>query len=491
MKKTTKKAADLLCLCALLLVTSCGQNPVRETEDSVQTGTSEAVTETSPLEALPSNLDFGGYAFHVLYVDELEKNYETYISMEEENGDILWDNAYRRNRAVEERFNVDLQFIQVPAPSSKSIVSYVNQSVMAGDDEIQYIQFSSAWDNATSLIAENALYNILELPYLDPYGYGFYGEVNRSFTINERLYFAFSNYNNSGGLPLYMVFNKNMIEDYGLDMPYDIILSGGWTMDVLNRYIKGVSSDIDGDGEYTGLDRHGFASGDVISNYLVWGADVKLLKRDERGAYIPNLQNESFINAVQSFLEFKLNNADVFICDGYDVTGGTGNAHVFLAGNTMFAHTGSGLSNAGMRAINTFDFGVAPFPKYDENQERYGNYLALNQFGIPQTITEPEIVGAISQALAVTSQAMFTPVFLDVYLESKLLRDEESVQVIDMMRSDPIVDITRYYDFADGTITPVYLLSNIKDSGSVVSKITEAEQPAKLKAEEFFAIFYK
>ena len=487
-----KKHALLLCLCSVLLLSACGETASPASDDPKTPADSAAETaeivETTPLDNLPADLDFGGYAFHILYLDQLDVNYEAYITMEEENGDLLWDNAYYRNRAVEERYNVDLQFVPQLSSESFTVVPTVNKSVMAGDDAYQYVQFGSAWDNPISLISENALYNLTELPGLDPYGYGFYGDVNRDFTINDQLFFAFSNYNNSGALPIYMVFNKNMIRDAGLDMPYDTILSGGWTMDVLNQYIKGVSADLDGDGKHTGTDQHGFASGDAISNYMVWGADIRVVKRDDRGAYLPDLVNDAFVSAAQKFLDFKKNNADVFI--GKNVMGETDADHMFLLGKTMFSHTGSGLSNTNMRAIDTFDFGVAPFPKYDASQSRYGNYLALNQFGVPQTVAEPEIVGAVIEGLAVTSEYQYAPVFLDVYLESKLLRDEESVRVIDMMRSDPLVDVSRYFDFASGAITPVYLLSDIKDISAVVSQFEKVEGSAQKKAEDFFNVFF-
>ena len=490
------KLLSALAILLLLSSVSCGGTsaPAEETSPSGQTKSTEApeTEEPSALDLLPADLDFGGYAFHIVYAAPLDLTYETYISMEEENGDILWDNSYYRNRAVEERYNVDLQFVPLGAEQGGyTIVPDVSKSVLAGDDAYQYIQFNSAWDNTVSLIAENALLDLNTLPGLDPYGPGFYAEVNQNFTISDRLYFAFSNYNSSGALPLYMVFNKNMIRDAGLDMPYDLILSGGWTMDVLEEYIKGVSADLNGDGKITGEDRHGLASGDLISNYIVFGADVRVVKRDDRGAYLPDLQNNAFISAAQRFLDFKLNNPDVFIGKERDVGGGTGAAHMFLLGNSMFAHTGSGLSNTNMRAIDTFDFGVAPFPKFDEAQNGYGNYLALNQFGIPQTVSEPEIAAAVAQGLAVTSQVMYSPVFLDVYLESKLLRDEESVKVIDMMRSDPLVDVSRYFDFADGAITPVNLLSKIKDAGSVVSQCEKTESAAVKKAGKFFDVFFE
>ncbi len=481
----------LFILAALLLLSSCQggegtQTPVTDTASGTVTAVDTA--EKTPLEMLPDNLDFGGYEFHILYTDVLDLQYEMYISMEEENGDLMNDAAYKRNRFVEERYNVELVFCPHPVSKTDTIVPTVSQSVMAGDDAYQYLQFSSSWDSMPALISENALLNLLDFKELNLDSEGFMKEANDSMIINDQLYFGFSHYNNAGNLPMYMVFNKDIMRNNGLDIPYDIIFDGGWTMEVFQQYIRGINQDLDGDGKVKGKDQIGFASGDKISNYMVFGYDISLLKRDEDGIYRPDLQNEHFVNAVQKFLDFKKNNPDVYIPSAVD--GGTGLTHMFLYGNSMFAHTGAGIYGYSLRAIEDFDFGIAPFPKYDETQEGYGSYWEMAQFGIPVTITEREIVGAVAEGLAVASKEIMTPAFMDMYLESRMVRDEESIRIFQMMREDMVLDISRYYDFSDGEIWPVFMLSKIKDTTKVVSTLEEVEKKAEAQAEEFFSIFF-
>ena len=144
-----------------------------------------------------------------------------------------------------------------------------------------------------------------------------------------------------------------------------------------------------------------------------------------------------------------------------------------------------------LRNIEEFDFGIAPFPKYDENQQSYTNYMALDNFGVVVTAQDLEIVGAVAEGLAVTSKEMMEPAYLDVYVENKLLRDEESVEVAKLMMESACIDFTRYFDFANGAITPVSMMNNIKDPGAVVSHLTSVESKAVSMAEEFFAIFFE
>ena len=84
-----------------------------------------------------------------------------------------------------------------------------------------------------------------------------------------------------------------------------------------------------------------------------------------------------------------------------------------------------------------------------------------------------------------------TPAYMDTYMENKLLRDEESVEIMRMMMKSICQDVTRYYNFADGAITPATLLGEMKDINTIVSEIAKVENSAALKAETFFNIFFK
>lgn len=221
---------------------------------------------------------------------------------------------------------------------------------------------------------------------------------------------------------------------------------------------------------------------------MVWGFDIHILQRLANGTYVPNLRNERFVDAVQKVTELKLTNPDCFAPSDFNVMN-IGDLHMFMMGDILFSSTGTGSMQ--LRNIEEFDFGIAPFPKYDENQQSYTNYMALDNFGVVVTAQDLEIVGAVAEGLAVTSKEMMEPAYLDVYVENKLLRDEESVEVAKLMMESACIDFTRYFDFANGAITPVSMMNNIKDPGAVVSHLTSVESKAVSMAEEFFAIFFE
>ncbi len=480
--KTMRMAALLL---AVLLLGSCGAGTPAETNPAVQHPEAEpaaAETETkSPLEKL-TGLDFGGQDFRIVYVGLLDEKYDKYIACEEATGDLLNDTSLERTNKVEELLNVSCSFHPLDSGDT-AIVGRINNTVASGEDAYDYLQFASAWDNCTLAIKSGSLLNLYDVPHLNLDAEYYYPVSNGAMTINNKLYFGFSSYNNAGGAPLHLVFNKNLMTDLGLEVPYDTILEGDWTFDRFLNMIKDASADLDGNGKMTIKDRWGYLN-NALTNYLCFGFNISVVERNENGSYKPALRDESVIDAFQKIVELRTSNPDAFNTDNLSIK----NAHAFMVGNVLFSTTGTGALN--LRSIEEFDFGIAPFPKRDENQKEYANYQTLDQLGIPVTEQNPDVAGAGAEALAIYSSEMMTPAYIETYLQNKLLRDEESVSILRMMMQSIIADVTRYYDFADGAITPVYLLGKMKDPGAVVSVIAEVENSAAVKAEEFFAIFF-
>ena len=452
--------------------TPADQNEGSETEPA----------ETSLEDTLPSDLDFEGYEIRLITPAILETKYHMYLMPQEENGEILNDTAYRRNRAVEERYNVKLS---VAATDSDSISESIKKSVMAGGDDYQFAHFMSAWENPISLIKDGALYNLLEIPEFDIDSPGYYSALNRDLIINDKLYFAFSQYGNAGTLPLYMIFNKNMINDNGLDMPYGCVFDGTWTWDKFNGYLKNVYNDLNGNGKKDKEDRIAYANVAGLTHYLVFGFDISVVKRTDNGSYESDILNEKFVNAAQKILEFKTYD-EVYTPNDIN----TDDRHMFLYGNVMFTNSGTSTLDNYLREIEDFDFGILPYPKLNDAQEKYSNYFCPNQFAVPVTVSRPDIVAYVLEGLAVISKEEMAPAYTNVYVQEKLLRDDESKQVCSLLMEESIIDPSRYYDFAGGKITPVYLLGNVKNPDEVVSKFTSVEQKAQGKASDFFSVFF-
>ena len=140
--KQKQRITGLLFLTALLLA-ACGDTtkPV-ETAVSGETAVQTAAVETENLHAddLPV-LDFGGDKVRVV-----EWNMEDIVGefkAEQENGEVINDAVFRRNRSVEERLNVSMDLSLIDSDSMVEVTNTVVRSVTAGDDEFDLMAETS------------------------------------------------------------------------------------------------------------------------------------------------------------------------------------------------------------------------------------------------------------------------------------------------------------------------------------------------------------
>jgi hypothetical protein len=94
------------------------------------------------------------------------------------------------------------------------------------------------------------------------------------------------------------------------------------------------------------------------------------------------------------------------------------------------------------------DFGYLPYPKYDENQEDYITlcFGGLMSVPISKTPEELEIIGVVTEALSAASNKYVADAFVKQYIENKILRDEDSVNMYRLMRRTSTYDRAMFYD---------------------------------------------
>lgn len=100
---------------------------------------------------------------------------------------------------------------------------------------------------------------------------------------------------------------------------------------------------------------------------------------------------------------------------------------------------------AALRDIEV-DYGYLPYPKFDENQENYVVWAAGGMMAVPATAVDTERTGAIIEALSAISGKYLKDAFIEKYIEGKILRDAESVNVYRMMRENMTYEISYNLD---------------------------------------------
>jgi hypothetical protein len=90
------------------------------------------------------------------------------------------------------------------------------------------------------------------------------------------------------------------------------------------------------------------------------------------------------------------------------------------------------------------DFGILPFPKYNEQQEKYYSRMeGCDLFFSPMSATEEFLdrASVILEALSSDSAKNLIPVYYDLALKTKFTRDEESSEILDLLFENRVYDL--------------------------------------------------
>jgi len=219
-------------------------------------------------------------------------------------------------------------------------------------------------------------------------------------------------------------YNKQIMEDLGLEDPYKLVEEGKWTWAKFEEYCKAAIADLNMDGKYDTNDR--FAAG---------GSDMDALI-----AYYMSSGNSIFTEK-DGNIKYNLNNRDSFdkinqMNDLFTLPGCWFNQNLdfeqsykkFASGGMLFFINGALASNVLTEMDD--DFGVLPMPKYDEKSDYYcGADHNSPIVCVPSSIDNPEATGLILEALSYESEDELK-VWLDE-VSNAYYRDDESVKMLE------------------------------------------------------------
>lgn len=94
-----------------------------------------------------------------------------------------------------------------------------------------------------------------------------------------------------------------------------------------------------------------------------------------------------------------------------------------------------------LRSMET-DFGIIPYPKYDESQEKYyGRVGAFDAFVVDKANSDLERTSAVIEALNSESYKTVLPQYYEVCLKTRTSRDEESEAMLDIVFGNLTIDL--------------------------------------------------
>ena len=421
--------------------------------------TAEAETTIIP-DDLPSDLNFEGREFRIGYRDDstLKPVYAA-----EADGDVVNDAVYESNMRVSERLNLKM----VPIIYNDESMGKVKKAAMAGEDAYEVVEghdISIGNLSITGIFQD--LYNVEHLDFSKPWWPSYSVD---SLTVNGHMMLLsgyLSYWNVASTRCIWM--NKKLIENYNLELPYQTVRDGRWTLDLYTDYMKDVYSDLNGDNTRDEEDLYGWAQTSGVYAYQE-SFGIEPYKEDENGMLYIDAADEKLLTLVN-----KTRHA-LFATDGGIVLSKLGMLDMFKNGTSMFMY--ETINTAVAMRDSDIEYGFLPIPKFDESQENYISGSTDRPYAIPITVTDTAYVGAVLEAMASEGYRTVRPAYFDIALKNKYTYDEESAEMLDIIGDTIILDFAYIYSDYKGFAWTIMNLIAPKSNGDFASYAAKQEKP--------------
>lgn len=444
---TAMLAMAMLVTSMLACLASCADDePASDTDtpdvlaDITTADVTTTVAETAYIDTLEKR-DMGKLDI-VFYGQNLVDRQNFY--MEEKIGDRVNDTMHERDVAVEEHLNVTLTFI---SEGDRSVVkNTAKNSILAGDEDYNVI-LTSISDGMNTLTTSDVLYDLRQIPYLSLDSVYWNKSMYERLEINGAQYFTTGPISYSFYLtPINMRANLRLIQEYGLEDPYELVLSGKWTADKLSEMAKDKYQDLNQNATADVGDFFGLIMDGTFGNALYTGAGLDTISR-KGGEYELTLDSEQSLNLIEKYASLFGDRKQYL----NDLKGSEEwETEIFKAGNCIFQPS-TMLGTIELRDMKD-DYAILPIPKWDEAQEEY--YTSCNTWlpsgvAVPKNCSIIDDLGLVLETMAYYSQEMVTPAVYEITLQGKVSRDDNSTKMLDIIYSSAAFDFVTAFNFAD------------------------------------------
>ena len=463
MKHTIRLIAMILILSFVVTALACGKSNEGEVTDNATTttasgdttGATTTVTETeSPYDAngylksdLPEDLHFGDATVTILYWDDVE-NPE--FESDGINGDIVNDAIYTRNMTVEEKLGVKIAFEHTKGNVSNiaEFKSVVGTAYTAGENTYDLI---AAYSRTTAACAQSGYcLDLLELDYLNFENPWWPANLLEVTGIGDSMYFASGDASVNVLHMMYCtMYNKDLIEQYKLQDPVELVKNGKWTLEAMQTICKDIYQDLDNNGSESEGDFFGVTVGSYHLDSLYTGSGLKLVEKGN-GDQLMVISDDFFSEKATNLCDFL--GKWLATTDVYDTT----DAVAFLAGNCVFDINNCSIAIE-MQDVS-YSYGVLPVPKYDEAQENYitcvGNPFTL--YAVYANTKDANRAAAVLECWASEAYRTTTPAQFETTMKLKYSESEVEADMYDIIRTTVVFDIGRLFNQELGDMTDIF-----------------------------------
>ena len=452
---------------------ACGEKPAPVTSENT-TASTEVTTEAP--EFVPVDADYSG-EFTMLISGNCNANvaFKSFEDSDMTERTPLDEAVYRRMKTVEELYGVTFNYIE-DYGTNGSAKNKLMVAATAGDTDYDAAVIA-AYD-AVPLAMAGALYELGSIKNLTLDRDFWDARAARDLTIRGLLFAT------TGDIDFWddmmqnvIAFNKQVKADLNIeDNFYTLVEDGKWTLDALASYAKQATEDLNSDGVYNMSDKFGLITWDDSIYAVFEGSGERVVQVADDGTLNLTLTgSERIVDVLTKYTDFcfggdAINYQRYTSKEAMDMF--SGNRALFLAGRLQ--------SLDAYRDMET-DYGILPYPKYDEAQENYlcnANGWCVSPIVVPKIVENPDRTGFIIEAIAETSKQYIVPVFYDKVLTGKALRDDDSADMLDLIVYSFVLDNADIYQWGNLDTQMRDGMTKGTDLSSIIAKNRSAFEKA-------------
>ena len=401
--------------------------------------------------------DFQGYSFRILAMTPGE-HYLSFVSdeidtseiwYEEDNADVQVHSVFERNILTEELLNIKIKPLW--GGNTYETPEMCERLIKAGGDDFDMMYGSQL--KTLPLAMQKNFINLYDIETFDPKNEWWDQQYVDTFTFkHSKLFTITGDYLMMDEMAGEVIFyNNQMVENFNLTEPADLVEEGTWTVDRMMELAEAVSADTNGDGMMTRDDTWGVYDNYYALVHFVEGCDIHMTELDEEGIPQVIIESEQFSNAVQRCFEKIIMSPATLLGEGNHAT------DLLEDDRVLFNYDQMGVIFR-LREMEG-DFGILPMPKLNDEQKDYTsvvNGIWVTTLSVPITAHDIGRIGTIMDVLGGFSTDTVDNTVDEVLLGTRLIRQKRSR---DMLRY--IVE-SREYDWAKDIPWgyPIYNLIN-------------------------------
>ena len=372
---------------------------------------------------------------------------------EEETGNIENDALYKRQRDIEEIFEIDIVNAELKVDSNSTsgheVVDSVKRAVMAGTKDYDLVA-GNFMVVAHPLFNGQCLEDVSSFSVLNLDEQWWPATLRDTHSIAGKLYFLtgpiITNYYGDG---VCVLFNKKIMTDFGIEEPYELVKSGEWTFDKMTELASAIPYNTDGAGVY----RYGKPNGMGV----LYGFGYRVTQFDDEGIPYVEASLPIRLSDIADKVSVIMGDDSQSVNCKYDTLKeqpldkyGMEYEDMFVADRILFLFNSTDTA-ASLREKDV-EFGILPVPKENKEQRSYYSYADAwsSRFCyVPVCTKDLAVTDVVVEAMAALSLKHIKPAYFDKLLKGRSTYDNDSREMLDTLFNSKVYDIIGIYSLGD------------------------------------------